>query len=64
MTPKDAKEYERLWGEFRDAMNLKVEMLLTNGEDSKEFKKADEKAAQIWRQMGKLRGEPKGYWKS
>jgi hypothetical protein len=64
LTPEDGKEYERLYGEYRSAVNATHEALMRFGMESKAFAEADSKAGNLLNQMRKLRGEPKAHWMS
>jgi len=57
LTLAEKREYERLFGKYKRAVNLAFEEMVRHGIESTEFLEADKKAEEILAEMRKLRGE-------
>jgi hypothetical protein len=57
LTLTEKREYERLFGKYKRAVNLTFEEMVRHGIESAEFLDADKKTEEILAEMRKLRGE-------
>jgi hypothetical protein len=57
LTLTEKREYERLFGKYKRAVNIAFEEMMRNGIESAEFLDADKKAEAILAEMRRLRGE-------
>ena len=57
LTLNEKREYERLFGKYKRAVNLAFEEMVRHGIESAEFLDSDKKAEEILAEMRKLRGE-------
>jgi hypothetical protein len=57
LTLNEKREYERLFGNYKRAVNLAFEEMVRHGIESVEFLDSDKKAEEILAEMRKLRGE-------
>ena len=64
MTPEQQVEYERLYTEFREAVDTAGDALSIYGMGSPQFHDADRWSGEIWEKMRKLRGVPLAHWMS
>ena len=57
LTLTEKREYERLFGKYKRAVNMAFDVMIRHGIEAAEFLDADKKAEEILAEMRKLRGE-------
>jgi hypothetical protein len=62
MSPEDAKEFQRLYGEFKTANAKALAILKAKGMQSTEFAEADRAASEIWVKLRRLQGKEGKHW--
>jgi hypothetical protein len=62
MSHEDAKEFQRLYGEFTAAQAKAVAVLRAKGMESTEFLEADRAASEIWVKLRRLQGKEGQHW--
>jgi hypothetical protein len=62
MSPEDAEEFQRLYGQFAAANAKALDILKAKGMQSAEFAEADQAASEIWVKLRRLQGKEGKHW--